>query len=156
MSNQNGKGLDNMSPARAVMVTRIIWFALLMGQAVFLAIAAFQIIPNRHGAVQKQPILVIVNVVMLVTVLPIMFMIRGKIFARSRNKDGGIRATGYANGNIILWAGCEGVSFFGIIIGVITGSLWPTIVIVGISMAMQIATFPWGMEVTPPDDSSRE
>ena len=137
----NQRNFSNMSPQKALLTLRIIWFALLMGPISFLVLLGVLVLPSHVQANPPQPILVWVNLAMLVIVVPVNFFIRNLIFRRSQNEDG-IRPAAYSIGNIVFWAGCEGVAFFGLVIAVVNGSLWPTIVIVAIALVPQVLTFP--------------
>ncbi len=135
--------MDKAISASKVLITnRIVWLALILGQVSFGVIIATVILPS-HPPVRPQPVLVWVNLFMLVTEVPVMFVIRMFVF-RKGTVDGGIRPGAYGTGNIIFWAGCEAVSFFGLIVVVLTGSWWPTILFVGIALGLQALTFPVG------------
>ena len=143
--------LNTVPPRRALMMIRIIWFALIFGQIAFLGVLALIILPNQRGPrPQPMPILVWVNVGMLVTIVPAMFVIRAAIFRRGEVAGSGIRASAYSTGNIVFWAACEGVSMFGLVIAMINGSLWPTLVIVVIALSLQAITFPVGGQLYIP------
>ena len=43
---------------------------------------------------------------------------------------------------MIIWAGCEGISFFGLVVAMVNASLWPTIMVVAIAMGLHVLTFP--------------
>ena len=137
----NQLDFDSLTPKKTLMTMRIIWFALLMGPISFLILLAVLVLPHHVQTNPPQPVLVWVNLVMLATVVPVTFFIRNLIFRRSQSQDG-IKAAAYSAGNIVFWAGCEGVAFFGLVIALINGSLWPTIVIVAIALVPQLLTFP--------------
>jgi hypothetical protein len=135
------------------MTIRIIWFAMLMGELMFLGVVAFAILPN-HGPPQPQPILVWSNVFMLIAIVPATFIIRATLF-RKAAINGQVPAGPFVTGNIIFWAGCEGVCFFAIVVGVVTGSLWPTILVAAVALALQAITFPVADRLyLPPDDQT--
>jgi hypothetical protein len=131
-------------PPQALMTLRIIWLALILGQLAFMAVVILVILPNQHGDVHPQPLLVWVNVAMCASIVPVTFVIRTMIFRKGTvdGPNGGVRAPAYAIGNIIFWAGCEGVSMFALVVAIVNGSLWPTDVIVAVSLALQALTFP--------------
>jgi len=125
-----------MKPQMLLML-RIIWAALLMGQIIFLALILAGVVPHQH---QTQPIFGYVSLIMLVTIVPITFGIRA--FQLRRAADGSGPANGVMNGNIIFWAGCEGVSFASMVFAVVTSWSTPLICAVAIAMALQMVTFP--------------
>jgi hypothetical protein len=142
MDAMNPADPNSVPAAKTLMTIRIIWFAMLMGELMFLGIVAFVILPN-HGPPQLQPILVWVNVIMLLTIVPATFAIRAATFRRTAI-NGAVPAGPFVTGNIIFWAGCEGVCFFAVVIAVMTGSLWPTILVAVIALSLQALTFPVG------------
>ena len=97
-------------------------------------------------------ILTAVDALGLVTAIPIFAFIRHNLFKRAR-VDGVLPPQTYATGNIIFWAGCEGVSFFGLVIALLHRSFWPTILIVGAAIAIQVLTFPRAQALARPDDT---
>jgi hypothetical protein len=119
----------------------IIWFALLMGPIAFLVASVLLVLPHRVPADPPMWMLVWVNAGMLVTVVPVALLIRRFIFRRARNEHG-INAIAYSAGNIVFWAACEAVAFVGLVVALVNGSLKPTIFIVAIAFALQVAAFP--------------
>jgi hypothetical protein len=126
------------------------WFALILGQVAFGVVIAAIILPS-HPPVRPQPVMVLVNLLMLVTEVPVMFVVRMMIFRRGM-VDGRIRPAAFARGNMVFWAGCEAVSFFGLIIVILTGSWWPTIAIVAVALGLQAITFPVGGRLDGAED----
>ena len=102
---------------------RVIWGALIMGQVMFMVVEGIILSQRVQGNVPAKPpdvwMLFYVNVGMLLTVVPVMYLVRGAMFRRKRNAEGILPAATYATGNIIFWAGCEGVSFFGSVVAMI-------------------------------------
>src|SRR5207237_600418 len=143
MDNSSQHAADSAPQRNPLLVIRIIWLAMMMGELIFLAVILLVILPHRGEAAQPNAILVYANVILLLTSVPITFIIRRSIFARS-GVNGGIPAGPYLTGNIIFWAGCEGVCFFALVIAIITGALWPTILIAAIALSLQAITFPVG------------
>jgi len=132
----------NLPTGKALIQVRIMWFALLSGQ--FICMGVFAVI-NRP----KQPLvipleyLVGANFLILFTVVPAAFFVRRLIF-RWGEVDGVISAQAFSRGNIIFWASCEAVSFFGLITAFISGSWWPAIVPTVIALGLHALTFPVG------------
>jgi len=146
------RSLNDVAPKQALMTIWIMWGALLMGQLVFLGFVAFQV--SQAGAVpHPEPILFTVDMIMFVTIVPVTFLVRRVVQGRARRVDGTIPAAAYTTGNIIFWAGCEGVSFFGMIVAMLNGSLWPTIVIVAAAMGLQVISFPRSAALQAPNDT---
>jgi hypothetical protein len=138
-------------PRAQLTVLRIIWMALLLGPLVFFGVIVSGVMAPPQTT--PQPVLVWVNLVMLLTFVPVAFVVRTVLFRRAE-VEGGIPIAAYSNGSIIFWAGCEGVSFLGLVIAHLNGSLWPTIVISGIAMGLQVLTFPVGGRLYVPPGQS--
>jgi hypothetical protein len=135
--------MDKNSPAnKALITTRIIWFALLMGQIAFMVVVAVMDRPKQEMAIPLED-MVGVNFLILLTVVPVAFFIRRLIFRRGE-VDGAAADAAYQTGNIIFWASCEMVSFFGLITVFISGSWWPAVVPTVIALGLQAMTFPVG------------
>ena len=137
--------LQNVPPRRALATMRIIWGAIILGQLVFLAVLILVIMPKQqpHPA---QPVLVWMNLILLVTAVPMTFGLRQLAF-RKTQVEGRIPAAVYSRANLIFWAGCESVSFFGMVVAMLNDTLWPTIVVVIIAMVLQVLTFPVGAKI---------
>src|SRR5687768_15733105 len=110
------------TPRQALLTLRIVWFALLAGEAAFFAVVALFILPQNVITKEPQSVLTWISLGMCVAIIPAMFMIRQSIFGRARGAHGGGGGSGaippgpFATGNIIFWAGCEGVAFFGLVV----------------------------------------
>ena len=148
--------INQVTPASSLLVNRIIWGALIMGQVAFMSAQMIILRQPQNGA--RPPIsadmlmvFVIVNAVMLATIIPVTFFIRSLIFKRARNAEGVIPPQAFSTGNIIFWAGCEGCSLFGLVVAFLNYSFWPTIVFVAIALACQVATFPRRSQIEPAD-----
>ena len=142
--------LKTASPKQALMFMRIIWAGLLVGPLVFMGIVAFQISQNPAPANKFFPLLFTFNLDMAAFILPVTLMVRNITHRRSRNPDGTVPMSKYFSGNLIFWAGCEGVSFFGVIVALFNRTFWPTILIVLAAMALQLLTYPKRSSITPP------
>ena len=142
----------NIPPGKTLLVARIIWFALMMGELLFLGVTTFVILPN-HGPAKPQPqtILVWSSIFMAVAIIPVTFLIRSAMFRRSA-VNGAVPAGPFVTGNIIFWAGCEGVCFFATVVATVNGSLWPTIVVAVIALSLQALTFPVAERLYVPPD----
>jgi len=143
------KSPSTSSPVRLT-ILRIIWAALLIGEGTFLILIIRVLIPNRTVPSQPQPLLIPISFAMCFTTIPITFFIRRLIFNKARQKAGALTIAAYTTGNIIFWAGCDGVAFFGMVVALLNASLWPTIICVAVAMALQVITFPTGMSIDTP------
>jgi hypothetical protein len=135
-------GLNKASPKNSLLTMWIMWAALLLGQLAFMGIETLILSQGQLLATEPLPMLIIVNLVMLLTIVPAVFFVRRVVHRRARRPDGTMAAGSYGTGNLIFWAGCDGVSFFGLMIVLINRSFWPSILIVAVAMLCQVLTCP--------------
>src|SRR6478735_2264455 len=104
MSEPNGSSQGRLA------TLRIIWFALLMGQLIFLGVIFFVIWPHQNPRQRPSDdtmrIFLYVTGAMLVGAIPLGYFLRSALYG-ARNSDGSIHPGRYASGNIILWAMSE-------------------------------------------------
>lgn len=131
--------LSDIPPQRVLRLVRLLWLMLVLGQLLFLGVLMVVILPGRTSS--PQPILFWINVGMLATIVPATFLVRTMMFQKAE-VEGGMPGSVYAVGSLIFWAGCEGVSMFGLLVVLLNNSLMPTIVIVAIALGLQAITFP--------------
>lgn len=124
-----------------LMVLRIIWGALLMGQVVFMFIALTAGGQGQSGTDVK--LLERICAGMFVVIVPTAFVVR-KIMYRVNSPEGNLTMAGYSTGNIVFWAMCEGVSFFGLVITFLSGKPGLAFAIAVAAMIVQIVNFPTG------------
>lgn len=133
------------SPEKSLVVLRIIWGALLMGQLCFLVVLIMlftqRVMPFGH---LPQPTLTWISVALLVVMVPVGALLRWNTFRRARTPEGTLPPAAYASGSILFWACCEGVTFFALIVVMVNASFWPTILVAAASMAIQLVAFPTG------------
>jgi len=130
----------------ALLTTRIIWLALEMGQVAFLLVLVFAILPNKRD-VHPLPILTDVAFIFAAGAIPCGFIARAMIF-RLRGAAGRMAPAVYFMGNMIFWACCEGVTLFALVVAMINGKLWPTIIVVAIALALFALTFPMAGKIS--------
>lgn len=135
---------------RALMTTRLIWAAMLMGQVIFLFVIVF--LWSSSASFQPSPdtawVLFLVTVAVLVSAVPVGYVCRQQIYKRNWVGDV-ITPQGYLTGNVVLLALCEGVSMLGLVATLLNGSLWPTLAPSVIAMAVQVINFPNGRAMNP-------
>ena len=139
--------MTEQAPERQQLITlRIIWAALLMGQVAFFLVIAFLLWPKGRPLMEQRMLRVVFfcQVVMLLTLVPVTFVIRNQIFQRNRDERGNVRPAAYGTCNIIFWAGCEGVSMFGLAGALLANGPWPHLIVSIIAVIAQILAFPTG------------
>ncbi len=144
-------GTPAPNPAASLMMLRVVWATLLMGEVVFAVIAAF-ITFGAGSARAPNPrlgnILLFIGGVMLVVELPIGYIIRGQIYKRHWQGNA-IAPAGYFTGNLILLAMCEGIVFLGLVGWIVSRVFWPTILPALVALAIQLVNFPTGAPLRP-------
>jgi hypothetical protein len=126
---------------KQLMVLRIIWGAMLIGEVTFMFVALL-IGPRMHATVDTT-MLARVAAGMFVLLLPAAFIVR-KAMYRADPADGSVTMANYTAGNIIFWAMCEGVAFFGLVITMLAGKAGLGFAVAVAAMIVQIVNFPTG------------
>lgn len=134
--------MDNTprSPKQALLLSRIIWAALLMGQIMFLVV----ILVMRQGGEDQpkpQPILGYVAIGMALMAVPPAFFLRKVTFGKL-DDDGHVAPGKFTSGNILFLALLEGASFFGLVVFFL-GDPIGIVASMGL-MAVQVVNFPTG------------
>ncbi len=133
-----------------LMVLRIIWGALLMGQVVFMFVA----LTAGHGQSGTDvKLLERACAGMFIVIVPTAFVLR-KVIYRGNSPGGDLTMAGYSTGNILFWAMCEGVSFFGLVITFQSGTPGLAFAIAVAAMIVQIVNFPTGGPVKDSTDQA--
>ena len=144
--------------AQALLIQRVIFFALVFGVVIFGILVGTVVLPQQHGKPPNNTpprILITINLLMFLLELPVMFFVRMIVFKRGRVGDR-ISFQAYGTGNIIFWAGCEGISFFGLVAAMLIGSMTPTIWIVLAAMGIMSLTFPMAGNLIDRDADNSE
>ena len=138
---RSGKPIT-LPPPKSLAVIRIIWAALLIGPLLFMAVIILIVLPNAKRPLHPPPVaLTWAAFAVPAMMIPVAFIVRRMLFTRSRT-EAGIPVAAYSTGNIVFWASCEGCAFLGLVVAMLTGSLWPTIIPVAIALSLQAITFP--------------
>ena len=134
-----------------LLTLRIIWAALLMGQAAFLVVV-LMIGPNNPPQDKDfSRVLLYIAVVMLAALVPVAYVVRATIYRTGRRDDGTVAGGAYATGNIIFWAMCEGVGMFALVGALLSGGRGPHLFVALIAMAVQIVNVPIGAALSDED-----
>ena len=129
-----------VTPRQALIGSRIIWAALLLGQVIFLCVILFL---RRSGGPDAPPPPVLAYVAMLAVVVaaPIAFVMRKAMYGPPDDR-GNIPPKKYAAGNLRFLAILEGVSMLGLVIFLAGDPLG--LASSGVAMAIQAVNFPMG------------
>lgn len=130
--------------------TRVIWFALLCGQVMFMFFALFMIADAGKEVAEESSDLLLFYIAcgMLVTLLPAGLFIRNQVY-KSHWREHRVAAPGYFIGNLILLAMMEGVSFLGLVGVMLGGKMVPFILPSVVAMLVQVVNFPTGRPMEP-------
>ncbi|HTL28495.1 MAG TPA: hypothetical protein VL282_04720 [Tepidisphaeraceae bacterium] len=124
-----------------LLVLRVIWAALLIGELTFMIIVLK--LGRNMNALPDPQSLTIINGAMLVTLIPAGIVVRRAVYAKG-TIDGAVSPQAYTTGNIIFHVLCEGVAFFGLVITMLSGQTGLAFAIALAAMAVQILNFPTG------------
>jgi hypothetical protein len=127
-----------------LVVLRIIWAALLLGQFAFAAIITFVLWPQGlvHTNAHEAQILAIFSTIFMFVMLPLAFVVR-KI-AYQPSPDGKIAPGRYSTGNIIFYTICEAVAMVGLIAMMMHQGPSGVIFVPAVAVALQIVNYPSG------------
>lgn len=135
-----------LSTDQRLVTLRIIWFAMLMGEVIFLLIV-LMLIQTRPGTPADPDVtrlLLYIGIGLVVTAVPMGYLIRSRIYEMGRQTDGTVDPARYVTGNIVLLAMCEGPAFLGLVNILLSRQIMPSLMIVIIAMAVQAINFPTG------------
>ena len=130
------------NPAKSLLVLRIIWAALLMGQVLFLGIT---LMLRSQGSAPPADatmlqMLFFVEIAFAAMTIPVAFFIRRIVTGSDRP----IPIGKYFSGTLVFLAILEGVSLFGIVVILLGQPLETGLIVPGLSMALQALNFPKG------------
>lgn len=142
----NSKRFDpNQDPAKALMVLRFIWAALLMGQVVFLAVAL--IVRSQSAASADGQMLRMIFYVSLAfggVTIPVAFVAR----RIATGSDRPIPINRYFTGTIVFLAFLEAVSMFGLVTIFLGQPVTTGLIMPAVAIALQAISFPMGPATT--------
>ena len=138
-----------LTPSRALIILRVVWAALLMGQLIFMGVIAA--LPSLEPDFQADPrigqIVFFASLAMLISAVPVGYFVRGQIY-KKHWRDDVVHPMGYVLGNFFLLALCEGVALIGLTAAMLGGHMGyaaPGF----IAMAVQVINFPHGRPMWP-------
>lgn len=140
-------------PAEALLMTRIVWAALLVGQVAFGAVVAALLTGGTiEGDPSLYPLLFYVCVALLVGAVVLGYFARNQVY-KAHWREHAVLPRGYMAGNLALLALMEMTSFAALVAVLVTERLLPTLLVAVISVLVQLINFPDGraMRPTPPD-----
>lgn len=126
---------------KQLLILRVIWAAMLVGEIMFMFVALF--LGQKNTPTVDLNLLQRIVAGMLVVMVPAGYLIRGTVY-RGGTRAGVVSPGAYPAGNIVLWAMCEAVAFFGLVVTMLIGKAELAFAISVVAMAIQIVSFPSG------------
>ena len=144
-------GPNPATPQRALLTVRVLWFALLGGQMMFLIVVSMLI---SRGLVQPVPdeaarLFFGISWAMVLLGIPFGYFLRNQSYKKYWQADV-ITPQGYLVGNLMLWAICEGCSLATLCFCLLEGTLWPAILPSLLALSVQLYNYPDGKAMFPP------
>ena len=136
-----------------LIIVRIVWFALLVGQLGFGAVVYYQVRSGEAGdQSQLSGQMLAIASGILVGAVGLGYFARNQSY-KKHWQGNCVSPPGFFQGNLILLALLEMSSFVTLVFVMMTGQLFPMILPAMASLAVQCANFPNGlpMQDTPPD-----
>ncbi|NJL30858.1 MAG: hypothetical protein HC898_04090 [Phycisphaerales bacterium] len=135
---------DPDQPQSALATARLLWTALLLGQAVLLfGACAFTLMQMGGGQTDTGHLLSYIALFMCLTMIPAGYVLRAQMYKRHWVGQA-VRPRGYLLGNVILWAMCEGISLLGLVSVVLSGELIPNLIPTVLALGVLVVNFPNG------------
>ncbi|MEO1130926.1 MAG: hypothetical protein AAFX05_14630, partial [Planctomycetota bacterium] len=98
---------------------------------------------TQFGLTQTGLMLVAICLFEMITVVPLAFVMRSRVFTSGRDPETGVLSgPAILNGTLLSHALFESFGLFGVVICLIEGTLWPGAVFPVISLVLMGATFP--------------
>jgi hypothetical protein len=143
---------STLDPKQALLLSRVIWAAMLMGVVVFGLFVG--LIFRGEPEEQRQPlspqtgyVFLAIAVATLLIGVPVGLFARGEIFKCGWVGDV-ITPTAYISGNIVVWALCEGAAFFSLVTYMVSHQ--PLLFIPGgLAVALMLLLWPDGKAMQP-------
>jgi hypothetical protein len=129
-----------LTPQTALVNARVVWFALIAGQLVFLFVV---LVIGRQGAAANPKtgqLLFYISLAMLVTAAAVGPILRRSLYG----PDEPVPPQRFLTGTVTHLALLEGPSFLGLVGVMLGGATWPTLIVPIIAMALQAISFPSG------------
>jgi len=136
-----------------LVVLRIIWLALIVGQVTFGAVVLYQAKTGQAGGQsQLAGQMLAIAVAILIGAVGIGYFARNQSY-KKHWRGNAVTPPGLFQGNLILLAALEGSSFATLVFVMVTGQVFPMILPAVASLAIQFANFPSAipMRDNPPD-----
>ena len=136
-----------------LLMVRIIWFGLVMGQVAFGFVAVLRVLNMEAGQQNQLQIqMLAIAIGVLIGAVGIGYFARNQAYKRHWQGHA-VTPAGFFMGNLILLALLETASFVSLVMVMLGGQVFPMVLPAVASLAIQCANFPSGMPMqqSPPD-----
>lgn len=132
-------------PPRVVVVARIIWFAILTGEAAFASILP-TILQQRAGQAvapgSEPPVVLTVAIDAGVLIAGVVAAVLTRWWLRASAVDFALLARRYVGATIVPLALLDGAVFFGLVMVLVLGRWWPSAAVPAVAGVVQLLLFP--------------
>ena len=119
------------------------WASLLFGEVLFLSLVLVLVRDGKSSIpADEAKLLYVVDALLFAAMAGLGFVLRS--FLTRAGEDGMIDPGKYFMGTIVFLAGCEAAALFGIVNIIISGHVWPAVLVPGLAMLVQAISFPTG------------
>ena len=144
-------------PKVARRVAWIIWGSMIAGLLLFLGVT---VLVNLTAPLPPQDAMTIwlltaIACFLAAIMLPIMWLVRRWCFRRGTGEEGAIAPMQYLAGSICLWAGCEGLGLFEIVVMMLRGRPGLELVPLAVGLIVMVLTRPNAGMMQPPPGGPR-
>lgn len=138
------------SPKETLKAMRVLWAALLGGQVIFAGVVAFT-------SVSSGPLMTDLGFIQTLFYISLGLLVAGAFVGhvgrmqcyKRHWENSVVKPEGYAAGNLIFWACCEGTSLFSLMVALLAGSFFPYAAAAAVAMSLMISTWPNGNPMKP-------
>lgn len=140
-------------PRKALVVVRLLWAALLLGQLIFFAVLVLVLLPDEPDIEMKSTAkqLYYISAGLLFVGLFVGYTLRNQAY-KQHWEDEVVTPAGYFKGNLILWVITDMIALFALVIVLLAGELFPYLWVAIGAMASIVINFPNGRIMFPPRD----
>ncbi len=149
----------HFSPQQTLILTRIIWAALLAGTLVIAVVLAtafgFEAKPPTDPNTEQAADFTIwlTGLIVTLTAIPAGLFIRGQAYKKGWTNNT-VSPRAYHSGNIIAFATCEGTAIVNLIFYFVVDHHIANLICAVVSIAVLAFLFPNGKAMFPPDDNT--
>jgi hypothetical protein len=147
--------LEERHPHAVLRTAKIIWSALVAGVLVFGGVVAFLTIRPRsvppHVGDDLSMYLFYVSLGFSILAVPMAIFARGQIFKAGWAGDI-VRPMAYFQGSIVAWAMCDGAALAGLVVCLVSQSMWPYAISTAIGLGGLLLLWPNGRAMFPRRD----